>query len=597
MRSASPERRVLALLTCFVTLSCGLVRAAHAEPRALSFAWSAYEQRAIADAERALHTTVDGDAEGKTIERIDFVRLDPIDTNDPLPAGMDAVHATSREHVLRHELLVREGDRFTKVMVDESARNLRLLPQLSLVVCVAMRGSADDRVRLVVITKDVWSLYVDFDLAVTSGGLELLDLEPKETNVAGLQHTALTRFVLQPKSYSLGASYEIPRLDSRWLDLAVDGNVIFERASGAPEGSYGSASIKQPLYSSKAEWAWSTGMSWKDQVTRRYVDATVASYTPSTPGAAPVPWVYRERTISEQAKITRSFGWENKQDVSLGMGVGRSVYRVPDGTADAGSMAEFTRAAVPLGEARVGPFVQWHAYSSDFLRTIDLDTLSLQEDNRLGHDLWLRAYTALHGLGSTRDLLGVYGALAYAAPFRDGLGRVAVESTLEWDPDGLSDGAVKAELGGATPRLGFGRFVFAATVLDRFENHLNAHSFLGGDTTLRGYPTRYLTGRDLYTASIEYRTPAFGMSSVQLGGAAFYDVGDAPSTLERFDAKHSAGLGLRAVFPQIERAALRLDVGFPLSTRPLPSDVPPVEIFFAFRQAIGLPSVGDGLAP
>ena len=432
---------------------------------------------------------------------------------------------------------------------------------------------------------------------MTSGGLELLDLEPKETNVAGLQHTALTRFVLQPKSYSLGASYEIPRLDSRWLDLFVDGNVIFERATGSPEGSYGSASIRQPLYSSRAEWAWSTGMSWRDQVTRRYVDAAVTTYTPTLPGATPVPWVYRERTISEQAKVTRSFGWENKQDFSLGVGIARSVYRVPDGAGDAASVAEFTRVAVPVGEARVGPFAQWHAYTSDFLRTIDLDTLSLQEDNRLGHDLWLRAYTSFRGLGSTRDLVGAYGAAAYAIPLRDGIARGAVSSVVEADHDGISDGSLRFDLGAATPRLGFGRFVFAMTALDRFENYLNAHSFLGGDSLLRGYPTRFLTGRDLFAANVEFRSPAFGFSSVPLGAVAFYDVGDAPSALDTFDAKHSVGVGLRAVFPQIERAALRLDVGFPLSTKPLPSDVPPVEIFFAFSQAIALPTVGDGLAP
>ncbi len=591
MRSGSPER-VVAL-----ALVLGLARTASAEPRALSGRYSAYEETAIADAAASLHTSRDPSPEGKTIERIDFVRLDPIDNHDPLPIAMDAVHATSREHVLRHELLVKEGDKFSTVTVDESARNLRLLPQLSLVLAVAMKGSTEDKIRLVVITKDVWSLYVDFDLAVTGGGLELLDLEPKETNVAGLQQIALTRFVLQPKSYSLGASYEIPRLDGRFLDLYVDGNVIFERDRGTPEGSYGTASIKQPLYSSRAEWAWSTGIAWKDQVTRRYVDAKVTVFTPSAPDAVPVPWVYRERTVSEQAKLTRSFGWENKHDFSVGVGLSRSMYRVPNDASDPASIAEFYRAAVPVGEARVGPFVQWHAYSSDFLRTLDLDSLSLQEDNRLGHDVWLRAYAPVHALGSTRDLLGVYGAAAYGVPFRDGLVRASLESTVEKDIDRISDASVKGQLGFATPRLGFGRFIVAVTALDRVRNYLNVESFLGGESLLRGYPTRFLAGRDLVAANVEYRTPALSLTSVQLGGAAFYDVGDAPGGLDQIELRHSAGVGARAVFPQVARVALRLDVGFPLSLRPLPQNVPPVEIFFAFRQAIGLPIIGDGLAP
>ena len=113
------------------------------------------------------------------------VRLEPIDKHDPLPAAIDVVHTTTRPWVLRRELVAREGQAWSSVVVDESARNLRKLPQLSLVVCVPMVGSTPDRVRLVVITKDVWSLYVDFDLVVTSGGLESLTLEPKESNVAG----------------------------------------------------------------------------------------------------------------------------------------------------------------------------------------------------------------------------------------------------------------------------------------------------------------------------------------------------------------------------------------------------------------------------
>src|SRR4029077_15142118 len=122
-----------------------------------------------------LGARVDPSPEGKLIEQIDFVRLDPIDRHDPLPVAVNAPHATSRVSLLRREILTKEGDRYRPVLVDESARNLRNLPQLSLVLCIPMNGSTPDRVRLVVITKDVWSLYVDFDIAATPGGMELLD--------------------------------------------------------------------------------------------------------------------------------------------------------------------------------------------------------------------------------------------------------------------------------------------------------------------------------------------------------------------------------------------------------------------------------------
>jgi hypothetical protein len=587
----------LALALSFATGRAG------AEPRSLTGDYSPYEKRAIADAEAVLGTRVDSSPEGKTIERVDFMRLDPFDPHDPLPQSVNVVHATSRVTILRHELVAREGDAWSKVRVEESARNLRSLSQLSLVICIAMGGSRDDTVRLVVITKDVWSLYVDFDLAATPGGLELLDLEPKETNVGGYQHTALARFILQPKSYSLGASYEIPRLEGRHLDLSVDGNVIIDRATGEPEGSFGSASITKPLWNTRTEWAWSAGINWKDQITRRYVNAQVATFTSSDPTAS-VPWLYRERVVSEQAKLTRSYGWENKNDFSIGMSLSRSEYLVPGcignewpPPAQQSPWCQFKSAEVPVGEARSFPFAQWHSYSNDFLRTVDLDTLSLQEDARLGHEAWLRVYPVTRALGSTRDFLGVYGGVMYGVAWRDGLARASLESTVESQTNGVADASVHGQLGLATPSFWIGRLVLTASALDRIKNSLNFLSYLGGDSLLRGYPSRYWVGPDVVVANAEYRTRAFSLASIQIGGAAFYDVGDAFDGFENFDPKHSAGIGARIVFPQIERAALRLDFAMPISTAPLPSNVPPVAFFFAFNQAVTLPVIGGGLAP
>jgi hypothetical protein len=589
--------RVLRILLCASVVL--LASSAGADPESLTYRYSEYEELAIHDASLALGAAVDPSPEGKTISKIDFVRLDPIDAHDALPASVDVVHTTSRVSLLRHEILAREGDRWRGIVVDESARNLRTLPQLSLVLCIALRDPSPDRVRLVVITKDVWSLYVDFDVAATPGGLELLDLEPKETNVYGLQHTALARFVLQPRSYSLGGSYEIPRFDGRWLDLLLDGNAIINRDSGDAEGSYGSATIARPLASSRAEWAWSTGVTWKDQVTRRYSNASVVTFTQTPASAlAPVQWIWRERSIVEQAKLTRSFGWEVKNDFSVGASISHAVNRVPvDASTDPAARADFQSTKVPVGEDRVGPFLQWHGYSSTFQRVLDVSSLGLQEDNRLGHDLWLRAYPILRALGSTRDLIGLYGAAAYSVPFGDGVAKGSLESTVESEPGYVSDASVTAGLGVVTPRIGIGRLVFAASALNRFRNRLNARSYLGGDTLLRGYPSRFLDGQDVVTANLEYRSRPVDLAAIQLGAAAFYDVGDALDGFDHLDPKHSVGLGLRVVFPQIDRAVLRLDFGFPLE-RPIdPSTgqpIAPMSFFIAFHQVVALPVVGSG---
>ena len=82
-----------------------------------------------------------------------------------------------------------------------------------------------------------------------------------------------------------------------------------------------------------------------------------------------------------------------------------------------------------------------------------------------------------------------------------------------------------------------------------------------------------------------------------LGAVAFYDVGDAFSGFDHLSPKQAVGGGLRIVFPQIERAVLRLDVGVPIVSGVRPADVPPVSFFVAFHQALTLPSPGAGLGP
>jgi hypothetical protein len=75
--------------------------------------------------------------------------------------------------------------------------------------------------------------------------------------------------------------------------------------------------------------------------------------------------------------------------------------------------------------------------------------------------------------------------------------------------------------------------------------------------------------------------------SCQLGGAVFYDVGDAMNGLGSLDPKQSAGLGFRALFPQLDRVVFRGDLGFPLQKGGLPPGVQAASFFVSFLQAFG----------
>src|SRR5262249_5937297 len=158
-------------------------------------------------------------------EGIDVVTLDVIEQRDPAPGLLNALHATTRKYVIEREVLMQPGDAYQRVLCDETARNLGTLPQLSLVICLATRASSPDRVRVLVITKDVWSLRLGWDVSFVGGGLESLQLVPTETNLGGTHQTVLARYIYRPLSQSFALGYRIPRLDGRRLSLAAESGV------------------------------------------------------------------------------------------------------------------------------------------------------------------------------------------------------------------------------------------------------------------------------------------------------------------------------------------------------------------------------------
>jgi len=373
--------------------------------------------------------------------------------------------------------------------------------------------------------------------------------------------------------------------------------VIFNRESGDPEGSFGSFYYGKPLYSLGTRWAYETAVLWRREIERRFIGLEPATFDAlATPGDDAIPYVYRSDQLRAAYELTRSFGRQFKFDLSGGLEADRRVYEAQDLSAFApAAAAEFVSSELPVTDTRIGPFVQLRAYRADYLRTLDLDTLGLQEDYRLGHEVLLRLYPASSQFGSTRDMLGTLSALSYTLAVGDGLLRVVAASTIEYEFNGRHDAVREAALRFVTPRLGFGRFVYDGLVVNRYHNYLNRRFTVGGSDRLRGYPPELFIGKDVIASNLEFRTGSLDILSAQVGAAAFYDVADAFDGFDDVLLKHSVGAGLRMVFPQANRTVFRADWGFPL-TRGVrdatgrPITTLPGSVIFTFRQAFEMPA-------
>ena len=567
---------------------------------------SPYEQETIKRALARLpgaRGTVEASPEGKILEGIEVVALEVFEDRDPLPAFLTPIanwfHRTSRPYVISREVLIAPGERYEQALIDQSARNLRGLGQLSLVLCVPLRGGAPDRVRLLVITKDVWSLRLNSDFRFAGGRLQYLLLQPSEENLLGTHQSIRGNFVMDPATIALGATYVIPRVAGSRIRGSLSASAVVNRATGRVEGSYGTFTYGQPLFSTRARWAWSGSVGWDYQISRRFIAGLPTEFDPAAgecvlardPGRAsssdPRRCQFTRDVVSGSYGVTRSFGDAFKHDLTLGVSASRRLFR----TGDLGAV--FTReeqqafrdALVPVSDTQIGPYLGFDAYSSRFFDVLDLDSLGLTESYRRGHDVSLRVAPVLKAFNSSRNLVQLSASATYTVPLGDGLVRVSAASDTELTTHGVPSGSLSVGLRIATPRWKHGRLVFDARLLDRYNNYLNNKTTLGGDTRLRGYPAAMFIGKNYWVANLEYRSAPVEVAAVQLGFTIFADAGDAFERFGEMRIKQSAGFGLRAVFPQLQRSAMRLDLGFPLTENALPPSQSHVDVVVTFGQA------------
>ncbi len=569
-------------------------------PSSTSTEYSPLEQDVIAKALAAHHGVLDPAPEGKVIESVEYERIDVFDETDPVPDELNVFHTRTREGILARELLLNQGDRWEQALVDETARNIRALPQISMALAVPMEGSAPGKVKLLVISRDVWSLRLQWDASVVGHRLGYLLLQPTELNLAGVAHEPQLNIEYQPLSWTLGAGYAIPRFGDSHVGASVGAGVVMPngnapgRTGSGPEGAYGSFDVGVPLWSSLAGWSWDVAGSVQDYVYRRYVNGDLKMFPAMLADGTTeyVPFQYRSRASSLGASVTRSLGWAAKNDITFGFQATSQRYAVEGNVASAAAIADFVGTAVPIGEDRVYPYARWRSYRTDFFRTTDVESLDVQEDFRLGHDVYVEVDPIFRALGSTRSLISVSGGASYTLLVGDGLIRGTVEGAIETQTDGnVTDEWIDAKVGIVSPRTRFGRLVFGGRVIHRPHDYLQRIDFLGGDGRLRGYPTSAVFGQELVATNLEWRTPALDLLGMAVGGALFYDAGDAFTSASQMQILHSIGAGLRLLLPFFDEVAYRLDFAVPLNTAALPGNAPRFDVIFGVEQAFAFPGL------
>ncbi len=539
----------------------------------------AYERDLIVESLATAGLEPDPRPEGKTIEKVLIIRHPIVEKSDPWPEFVNIFHITTREHIVRQELLFEAGQVYDEDRVRESARNLRGLPLLfSTVRIVTAQGSRPDRVVVVVITKDLWSIRLNMNGNYGGGVFNYFWMTPSEQNFLGYNQQLSLHFYIDRAVYALGEIYRVPRLFGSRLALLEFLALRVNHESGEVEGGFGEVVLERPLFSLSSRWGYSLSAVFDMGISRFYQGADL--HYLGIPAEDPfylLPEMYRRSAVSAQAVVRRSFGQVYKTDLTAGYRLYSKTYGLTGGFSPLPDWVkqEFKNAAVPLDDQAGSLIAAAHFFEATYHRFQNIQALGLTEDFRFGPEAIGEVAWANPALGFAQNSVKLRLALGWRFLFFKNILWIKTDLSARYRPDHKLQDAdtdwvdqyAEFYLENAAPLpWGLGRAFFRFRYVYTQYSQTRSRLYLGGNNTLRGFVSDFTGGPRLLNFNVEYRSPPWVFRTLHLGLAVFYDAGDAYGFTQDtdFTCHHALGIGLRGLFPQFDRGVMRLDIGIPL---------------------------------
>jgi hypothetical protein len=555
--------------------------------RADTYEW----QRVTRVLEKLGLTPADGPLEGKRIAWIRVASDDVFVEDEVWPLWLNWFHWTTRERIVKRELLFQEGGSFENARIEESMRNLRGMGLFALVRIVAVKVEDPNAVGIVVHTRDLWSLRLETGFNF-SNIADQLNARLIERNFLGLNQQLGVNFNLLPRTYLLGQEYTARRVLGSSVRVEQSAGVIFNRQRNESEGSTWLLRVSEPFYYLKQKWSWSAIGSYTTQVVRRLTSREIVPFPsveedpdgPTSLGA----WRQQNATaslsgyrrIGEQVKNTFGLGWDFRYRHSQ---ANRETQLLPELT------EYFETKVIPRERQESGPIVSYDLFTPTFVTFENLATFGQSENVRVGPAFTVFSRAPLRAFGSNTNSWVVDALAGYTLAPAGFLIDAKVEVIGRLERDRLVDQRLLAQLRGASPVLFKAFRVVARATLDaRREDTVNTFVTLGSGNGLRGYTSGELFASQAskLLTNLELRSvPFIAWEAVHVGAVAFWDTGTVYNKKNDFSLVHAVGLGLRVLFPQLNRSPFSFDAGVALND-PLPNDPP-------FRL---VPTIKDGQA-
>jgi outer membrane protein assembly factor BamA len=508
---------------------------------------------ALPQAAAQLPSDAELERSGAVIGKIIIDNLNIFDLNDPqddtkLFRLADHLHARTRERVIRWELLFVSGDRYSRRVLEESERLLRLASYFY-DASIEPIAYHDGRVDVLVKTRDVWTLDPGISYG-RSGGTNSTSFQLQELNAFGYG-TAVT----------VGRKTDVDRTQTQ---LGVqDNNVNGSRIGVQALYSVNSDGYQRDLFIDRLFYAldsrWTAGLAGTN-------DLRVDS-------------LYDRGNIIDQFQEHDQFarvygGWSHGLEDGW---VTRWTFGATSDERQFESAPASTGAnLVPADRKLVYPWMRYELIQDDYLKYHNYNEIERTEDFYLGTRLSAQVGWSDPAFGA--NIAG----LVFSATAGYGLATTHNETLIFTSTlDGrLENGTPQNTVLTGSLHYYFKQsehLLFYAGVDAAGGRNLDLDNqiLLGGDNGLRGYPLRYQDGtsRALVTLEERYFTDWYPFRLFRVGAAAFADVGRTWGTAALAEPGlgilRDVGLGLR--FGNSRSGLgniIHVDLAFPLDGDP-----------------------------
>jgi hypothetical protein len=479
------------------------------------------------------------------IDNQNIFNLDDPKDNYWLFRAADKLHIRTRASVIRHQLLFKPGDRYSRRLLDETERILRA-NNYFYDAWIRPVKYHDGTVDLRVTTRDVWTLNPGFNYS-RSGGKNSTGVQLEELNFLGT-----------------GTDLEVSHtrnVDRTGSLLAVSNMHAFGTFTqfglawaNNSDGHLRDLTINHPFYALDTRWAGGVGGINDAQTDSLYDRGNIV-----------------DQFHDQHNNVSVWGGWSPGlqngwvQRFSTGLTYDERQFS---------PVSSWTGATVlPEDRRFLYPWVEYDLVADDFVRLFNHDQILRTEDFYLGTIATLRVGWAGSTLGSTRSALIIQSTAGRG--FRSDGSTLLVASDFSGRLEngvlynGVADGSVRYYYEWSSKWL----FYTALTGTKGWRLDLDNQVLLGGDNGLRGYPLRYQDGtaRSLFTVEQRYFTDWFPFRLWRVGGAVFFDAGrtwgQPPLAQPSLGTLKDAGFGLRIGNARSGLGnVIHVDVAFPFET-------------------------------